>query len=83
MKAHPRVAWQQLEGNVVLLDLEHGRALGLNETGSFLWTRLDGASGDSLAEALATNFRLEPSRAHEDVDAFLDTLEQRGFLERD
>ena len=83
MRAHSRVAWQQLEGRVVLLDLERGRALGLNETGSFLWTRLDDGSEDALAAELAASFRIERSQARLDVAGFIQELDQRGFLERE
>ena len=83
MRAHPRVAWQQLESRVVLLDLDRGRALGLNETGSFLWTRLEDGSEDALAAELASSFDVEPSQARRDAVGFIRELEQRGFLERE
>jgi hypothetical protein len=78
---HPRVAWQVLDGQAVLIDLERGVALGLNQAASFLWPRLDGRDEDALAEALASEFDVGPERARADVAAFVSWLRSRGFLE--
>jgi len=59
---HPRVAWQSVGGEVVILDLEGRRVLGLNDAGSFLWTRLPDHTEAELAEALARAYEI--GRAH-------------------
>jgi hypothetical protein len=81
MKPHPRVAWQVIDGQAVLLDLERGQALGLNATGSFLWPLLEGRSEEQLAGELCQEFAVDPDRARQDVAAFLGLLRSRGFVE--
>jgi len=77
----PRVAWQVLDGEAVLIDLEGNQVLGLNETGSFLWPRLQQRSEAELADDLAAAYGIDAARARADVAAFLGLMRQRGFVE--
>jgi hypothetical protein len=81
MRAHPKVAWQCLDGKAVLLDLDRNFAFGLNASGTFLWSRLEGRDAASLAADLAAEFGLEAARALADVERFLSTLRERGLVE--
>ncbi len=78
---HPRVAWQMLDGEAVLIDLEQGTALGLNPSASFLWARLTTHDLDALARELTQAFDIDLAQARADVAAFVDTLHARGFVE--
>ncbi len=78
---HPRVAWQVLDGEAILIDLDRGRTLGLNETGSFLWPRLASSSEDDLVGALVAEFDVTSETARSDVHAFLQQLRERGFVQ--
>ncbi len=78
---HPRVAWQVLDGEAVLIDLDRGRSLGLNETGSLLWPLLPSSTENELATALVAEFDVAPETALRDVNAFLQELRERGFLQ--
>jgi hypothetical protein len=80
-RVHARVAWQMVGEEAVLLDLSTGRALGLNETGSFLWKRLEALPESDLAAALAAEFDVDEPRAREDVARFLAQLGEKGFFE--
>jgi len=81
MKAHPRVAWQVIDGQAVLMDLERGRVLGLNETGSFLWPRIEAQDEEELTRELSGAYAVEVERARTDVTEFLGLLRERGFIE--
>ncbi len=86
--AKPRVtarcAWQVVEGEAVLLDVQGRRIMGLNATGSFVFGLIDGARTlDSLAAAVAERFGIERDRASADLSAFLGGLRQRGLIEVD
>jgi hypothetical protein len=77
-----RCAWQTLDGEAVLLDLEGRRVMGLNPVGSFVWELLDGQrTVEDLAAAVAARFGADPARAGQDVRAFLATLRERGLVE--
>lgn len=80
MEIHPRVAWQLVGDEAVLIDLDRGRALGLNATGSFLWPRLGRRSESELAEDLAAAFDVELESARRDVTLFLVDMRRRGLL---
>ncbi len=80
MKIHPRVAWQVVDGQAVLVDLDQGRALALNAAGSLLWSRLEGRSEPELVAALQEEFEVDAQRAAADVREFLALLERRGFV---
>jgi hypothetical protein len=77
---HSRVAWQLLDGEAVLIDLERGLALGLNASASFLWLRLEGRTPAELAGELAAAYALTPEQAQRDVDGFIELLRARGYV---
>lgn len=77
-----RCAWQVVEGEAVLLDLEGQTILGLNAVGSFLWPLLDGRrTVAELGDLVAARFAVEPDRARADVARFLTELQGRGLLQ--
>ena len=78
---HPRIAWQMLDQEAVLIDLEQGNALGLNATGSLLWPLLPRCGPAELAEALVAEFEVNRDLADRDVAAFLTLLRERGLIE--
>lgn len=76
------VAWQEVEGETILLDLAASEYLGVNRSGSALWPALvDGATEGELVDRLCTAYDLPRQRAADDVAAFLDVCRTRGFLE--
>jgi hypothetical protein len=63
----------------VILNLDANAYVRLNATGRWLWERLEGPQTiDSLAQALAAEFRVDRHRALADVREFV-----HGLLERD
>jgi len=77
-----RCAWQIVEGEAVLLDLEGRLIMGLNAVGSFVWGLLDGKRTlAEVAEAVADHFHVGGERAAADVTRFLSTLRDRGLVE--
>ncbi len=76
------VAWQEVDGETVLLDLAESRYLGANAAGSVLWQALaQGATRSELVERLRGSFEVGQDRAEVDVDAFLGNCRNRGYLE--
>jgi hypothetical protein len=77
-----RCAWQVVDGEAVLLDLEGKRVLGLNRVGSFVFPLLDGArTVASIAAAVSERFGVDLLQAEQDLRVFLGELAGRGFLE--
>jgi len=72
------------EGDVGLLfDPDTGRINILNETGKFIWPRLNGEKAkNKIIEEMALAFDVSDSRqAEEDFDNFIASLGKLGFLE--
>jgi hypothetical protein len=75
------VAWREVDGDIVVIDLKASQYLTLNAVGRFLWLRLaHGADETSLADALAAEASLDRARARSDVAAFVQDLRTRKFL---
>jgi hypothetical protein len=75
------VNWQELDGEVVVLDLANSEYLRLNGSAAQLWRKLvDGADVDDLADLLIELYGIDEATAAADVGAFLGSLEERGLL---
>lgn len=80
LRADSRIAWQLVAGEAILLDLENGRAIGLNETGTFLWSRLQSQDEGDLVEALIREFEVDLETARRDLALFVGLLKEHGFV---
>lgn len=77
-----RAAWQQVDGEAVVIDLQSRRVMGLNKTGSFLWCAADGKSTiEQLAARLAAAFPVSLERARSETAAFFGMMARRGLVE--
>ena len=78
----PDVAWQNLDGEVVALDLASAAYLMANHSGSLLWPLLAaGATESQLVDELTGRFAIEPERARADVGAFVDQLRTLSLID--
>lgn len=76
------VAWRQVEGETILLDLTASEYLAVNDSGSLLWPAIvEGTTRRELVERLLAAYELSEAQAATDVDAFLESCRARGFLE--
>ena len=75
------MAWQDLDGEVVALDLASAAYLMANGAGSVLWPLLaEGATESRLVDELTSRYSIEPERARADVGAFVDQLRTFDLL---
>jgi hypothetical protein len=71
-----------VEDELVALDLRTQSYLGVNRVGAAIWPLLaDGATREQLVDAILERFDVEPARAGNDVQAFLDELQARDLVE--
>lgn len=75
-----RVAWQSVEDRVVIIDLDTGRACGLNETGSAVWTMLETNSPAQIAQWLSSRHSRPMNQVALEVDNFLAKVRERGWV---
>lgn len=77
------LAWSDVGGETVLLDLNSSTYFSAQGSGSFLVAHLaDGSTEDALVEKLVDHFEVDPETARADVLEFLKQLDERQMLER-
>ena len=75
------VLFQEVGDETVLLDLASESYFGLNEVGARIWQLIgDGATLQSVFDALVQEFDAEPERIHADLLALVDELARAGLI---
>lgn len=78
-----KAAWQELDGETVLLVSAEEKLLGLNAVAGRLWQLADGSrSVAAIAETLEREFAGAGTVVRDDALSFVDTLVARGLMER-
>jgi hypothetical protein len=78
---NPRIAQQVLAGKAVILNYEGKRILGLNDTGSFIWSLLDGdRTVTDITCEVARRFALPLEEAESGVIDFVADLSARDLV---
>jgi len=75
------VAWQQLEGEAVIIDVPARIAIGLNPSGSFVWDLIEDHDLQEIADKLAEHFQISSRRAVRDVTKLVEELKSRRLIE--
>ena len=76
----PRLAWQVIDGEAVVIDLGKGRTLGLNPAGSLVWSLLADHDEAAIAAEMANKFEVSPETARQDVQDFLRGMLYQGLV---
>jgi hypothetical protein len=73
--------WREIDGEVVVLDIERSHYLNLNPTGCVLWLMLAaGATERQLVEKLTEEFDVNEETARNDVETFVANCRENGLL---
>jgi hypothetical protein len=81
VRARPAVTWRELDGEAVLLDLEHGRYFTLNRAGSRLWRTLGKRRTlSSLQQDLVENFDVDAETAWNDLVELVRDLDHHALV---
>jgi hypothetical protein len=73
--------WREVDGEVVVLDVQRSHYLNLNATGCVLWLMLaDGATERQLVDKLMEEFDVTQATAQADVEAFLSSCRENDLL---
>lgn len=77
-----KVPAKELEGEMVLLNLDNGDYVALNDAGMEIWKLLEGKrSVGELAQDLEEAYSIPAATALKDTLAFLSNLQSKGFIE--
>ena len=80
VERHPDVAWQRVDGELVLLDCRGHRLLGLNPTAARVWELLDGhRTLAEIARLIMREFGASQDQAGTDLFEFVRALIVRGL----
>lgn len=75
------VRWRELDGDVVLIDLDTAQIKLLEGSAAILWRALTGgANEDTLAECLQREYEIDPDTARSDVRSFLQDLCNASYV---
>jgi hypothetical protein len=78
----PDVLFRIVGDEAVLLNLKTEKYLGLDATGTRMWTVLsDAPSIQAAYDALLEEYDVPPDRLRQDLDAFLSKLLEHGLIE--
>jgi len=76
------IAWREIDGEIVLLDLTGAAYYSVSRSGVVLWPAVvEGATVDVLTARLAQEYALERQVAERDVRVLIDALNGEGLLE--
>lgn len=86
MKIKQGFILREVAGNYIVVAVgsavkEFNGVINLNETGAFLWKKLqDGADEEGLVQALLGEYEVEEDLARKDVKAFVEKLQGAKLL---
>lgn len=76
------LSWQEIDGELVILDLKSSVYLSTNKSGAFLAKALtDERTADELIDALVDEYGIARERAASDANAFVGELMRKGLLD--
>lgn len=83
IRLRQEIVWREIDGEVVVLDLEGAAYFTVSRSGRTLWPLVvGGTTAEDLASRLVEQFSIERAVADRDVGIFLDALGREGLLER-
>ena len=75
------LTWQEIDGELVILDLNRSVYLTTNGSGTVLAKLLvEERTADELAAALVQTYSIDTDTARRDVESFIKTLTDKGLL---
>lgn len=78
------VTWQEIDGELVILDLQTSRYLTTNTVGALLAKHLtDERTMEDLIDFLLSSYSIDRDTAERDVQAFVAQLESKDLLLHD
>ena len=88
MKLKQGFIMRDIAGEIIVVpsgdELNLNMMITLNETGKFLWKRLEtGADMNELVQAMLGEYDVDEQTTRAGVERFVNKLQERGFLEQE
>ncbi len=72
-----------MDGNMVMMDVEHGAYYGLGSVGTRIWELLEGpVSAQQIIQALCSEFEVDETTCKADVEKFIGDMEEKGMVSK-
>jgi Coenzyme PQQ synthesis protein D (PqqD) len=83
VRVHPSALYREVQGEVVLLQLDTGEYYGLNEVSARIWQLIVETGNLDLVEAaILREFEVDPAVLAKDLQTLVDDLITRQLIER-
>lgn len=77
-----KVPWRIIEGEAILVDVDKGEVIHLNEAGAEIWSSIDEEkSVDEIINHICDQFEVAKETAEKDTLEFLDQMIEKGMVE--
>lgn len=77
----PEAAWRVIDGEALIITPRESVLHSLNPVGTSIWEHADGRlKVAEIVEAIVDEFDVDPARAQEDVDGFINELSGQGMI---
>jgi hypothetical protein len=78
---NPKLAWREIDGEIVIISPQDSRVHELNETASLIWKCADGTqSRAAIAERMAAEFDVAIETACQDVAEIIEVLGEKDLI---
>jgi len=82
IKIAKNLTWRKLDGEIILLDLTKGDYFALRGSAIDTWELLlQTKNKDKIIKGVASKYGIDTSKCRKDVEAFLDSLRKKKFIE--
>jgi len=79
----PDLVHAGVDGETVMMSIQHGHYFGLNEVGSRIWALLETPTSlGQLRSQLMAEYQVDAAECRQDVDAFVGELLSLGIVRR-
>ncbi|MBN2804389.1 MAG: PqqD family protein [Deltaproteobacteria bacterium] len=76
-----KVAYRNIDDQIVIVQPLDENILTLNKTGSFIWTLIEKISVDEIADEVVKKFEVNKDEALKDVIELLTALKEKNLIE--
>jgi hypothetical protein len=77
-----RVTWREVDGEVIVRDLERATYFAVDPSAARLWLALSrGVTRSALIDDLVTTYEIDEPKAAEDVDTFISSCRANDLLD--
>ncbi|MBI4445706.1 MAG: PqqD family protein [Acidobacteria bacterium] len=82
IRIRPRILFNQVEGEAVILNLDSGIYYGLDEVGTRVWKLIEnGGTLAAIRNVLVDEYEVSPTQLWADLVMLLEQMQQKGLVE--